>query len=644
MPTRSDSARVLLIAMPWARLEHPSIQLGLLKAILEARGIASRQLHLYLEFAQHLAAHDPLLGCEAYDDVATRHLIGDWIFAVPPFKSTDATDKIYQRDLIAQGEDEAFVAKAAAMRAAVPAFLRQCVDEALSLNPQVIGFTTTFGQTVASLVMAQLLKRRAPGLKIVLGGANCDGAMGEALHRSFPWIDVVVRGEAEPVFGDLVQSLLRDEPPVPRAGLCLRRGAEISVTPMAPPGNAATSSRPFVEYDDYFERLSSSRFAADISPQVTIPFETSRGCWWGEKHHCTFCGLNGSAMTFRPFDPQRTLDEMVYLARRYQRLEFNAADNIMGRDLFDTMIPRLIEMGCDFHLFYEVKANLRKTELAQLKAAGITEIQPGLESLSTAALKRVRKGTTALQNIRLLKWCAALGIRVHWNIIHDLPGDDSTEYLAMAAAARDCFHLDAPNLIPLSVERFSPYHDSPEAFGIEVLGPRAHYRHVYPVDSSVLNDIAYAFEHRLREPGAVEPGLSTLRTVVDEWQSAPQQSSGNALALLRGPGFSVIRDRRAGRAAADYRLGEVESHIYEACDSGLPVTAVCETLGSSSPSETHVLEFLEALVEAGLAFKEGGRYLGLAVESRPSPAAATQDLRNSRLATLTEIAVATGPR
>ena len=40
----------------------------------------------------------------------------------------------------------------------------------------------------------------------------------------------------------------------------------------------------------------------------------------------------------------------------------------------------------------------------------------------------MRKGTTALQNIRLLKGCAADGIKVHWNIIYGTPGDTSDEY------------------------------------------------------------------------------------------------------------------------------------------------------------------------------------------------------------------------
>lgn len=645
MPRRPARQRVLLVAMPWARLEHPSIQLGLLKAILDARGIVSKQLHLYLNFIEHVAMSDLSLGPDDYDDVATKYFIGDWIFSVPPFGTTAASDDGYLAYLRREGESDSFIAKVAAMREAVPAFLDTVANEVLSYGPDVIGFTTTFGQTVSSLVMAQVLKQRAPHLQIIFGGANCDGSMGEALHRHFPWIDVVVRGDAEPVFADLVESLLLGRAPEPRPGLCLRSGSESVVVPLMPHASASGETRSRVEYDDYFSRLESSRFAADISPRVSIPFESSRGCWWGQKHHCTFCGLNGSAMQFRPMDPQHVLDELLYLAQRYQRLDFNAADNIIDRKLFGTLIPALIRSKHDFHIFYEVKANLRKEELASLYAAGIREIQPGIESLSSAVLGRMRKGTTALQNIRLLKWCAAYGIKVHWNIIHGLPGDTTAEYAEMAGTSRDCFHFDAPNLIPLSIERFSPYHDDPAAFGIELLGAKAHYRFAYPLEPAALNDIAYAFEHRITDPEDVEPGLASLRAVVEEWQAAEASAGSGTLKLYRGPGFSVIKDRRPGRTPSDYRLGDAESLIYDACDEGASVSALSTKLasrGDAASATKRVQAFLASLMEAGLVFREGGRYLSLAIEAAPRGADRfiAEDLTLHRVVTLNEIGVA----
>jgi len=644
MARRAVRERVLLVALPWARLEHPSIQLGLLKAILDARGVKSKQLHLYLKFVDHLAAFDSTLGPEDYDDVATKYFIGDWIFSVPPFETSANAEDGYLDYLRKEGEGEAFIAKVARMREAVPSFLEAAANEILSQSPDVIGFTTTFGQTVSSLVLAKVLKQRAPHLRIIFGGANCDGDMGEALHRNFPWIDIIVRGEAEPVFADLVESLLAGSPPKLAPGLCLRSGLDVSVKPLLEHSSSTMETRSYVDYDEYFSRLESSPFAANISPRVSIPFESSRGCWWGQKHHCTFCGLNGSAMQFRPMVPQNVLDELMYLAQRYQRLEFNATDNIIDRKLFDTLIPTLANSNHDFHLFYEVKANLRKRDVASLRAAGVREIQPGIESLSTSILRRMRKGTTALQNIRLLKWCTAYGIQVHWNIIYGLPGDTNSEYAEMARIARDCFHFNAPNLIPLSVERFSPYYNEPAAFGIEILGAKAHYHFAYPLKRAELNKIAYAFEHRLVSSTDVAEGLALLRDVVDDWQSAEGSAGIGTLKLYRGPGFSIIKDRRPSRIPSDFRLGEAESLIYEACDEGASVATLSVKLagnGDVAAATRRLLLFLSSLLDAGLVFREGNRYLSLAVEVSPRSTSLhlSKDGEPQQIVTLNQIRV-----
>ena len=65
---------------------------------------------------------------------------------------------------------------------------------------------------------------------VVFGGANCDGPMGAALHRAFPWVDVVVRGEAEIVLPDLMRDLCEGRPVRPQAGLCYREdGRSIAI-------------------------------------------------------------------------------------------------------------------------------------------------------------------------------------------------------------------------------------------------------------------------------------------------------------------------------------------------------------------------------------------------------------------------------
>ena len=41
-----------------------------------------------------------------------------------------------------------------------------------------------------------------------------------------------------------------------------------------------------------------------------VVIEFSRGCWWGQIHPCTFCGLNGKINIYREKSPQRLLEEI----------------------------------------------------------------------------------------------------------------------------------------------------------------------------------------------------------------------------------------------------------------------------------------------------------------------------------------------
>ena len=72
---------------------------------------------------------------------------------------------------------------------------------------KVIGFTTTFAQTFSSLLLAKRLKERYPNIRIVFGGANVDAEMGFELVKAFDWVDYVVHGEGEEIFGRLLDNI-----------------------------------------------------------------------------------------------------------------------------------------------------------------------------------------------------------------------------------------------------------------------------------------------------------------------------------------------------------------------------------------------------------------------------------------------------
>ncbi len=623
----SRKVAVSLVSMPFKELRHPPIQLGILERCLERAGITARSHSLELAFMEHLhastadAAQGEGLSIAQYQDVAHRDFVvhlGEWIFKVPPYADPTPEDDEYLAYVRASGIPEHAVTTAIRMKALVPAFLESAANELLASCPRVVGFSTVFQQNIPSLVLAKILKEKDPSLTIVFGGDNCDGPMGAALHESFPWVDVVVRGEGERVLVEVVTDLLAGKPLRPQAGLCYRVNGRAVVVPPDSKPQLPIADVPSPTYDEFFERLARSPLRAELLDDLAILFESSRGCWWGAKSHCTFCGLNAATMMFRSKPAAQVAAEILELAARYKVLKFVAVDDIIDLAHIRDLLPMLKESGCDLQIFYETKANLTKDQVRAFQSAGVTDIQPGIESLSSPILRLMRKGVTALQNLRLLKWCAESGVGVAWNLLSGFPGEPPEEYERMAELIPSLVHLDAPNFSPVQVQRFSPYFERAAEFGLELTGPMPYYKFLYALAPDKLANLAYDFAHRYHDGRDPEDYTQSLREAVARWREASERGLGS-LRYRRGPGFLVVEDRRPGIESADYLFEGQEAKIYLACDAGASAAELCAELaahGEDNLSAEEIKEFLDELVEARLMYREENQYLALAIAAR----------------------------
>ena len=600
----APAGHVLLVSMPWEDLEYPSIQLGILLATLEDAGIPAQTASLKLDFLEHCAP----LSIEAYRAIVEWSpdvSLGDWIFS-----GAAEPDEHYLDFLRSMRVPEETITDALAFRERVPSFLERAADEIAASLPAIVGFTTAFNQTLASIALAERLRSRlGDGVRIVFGGANCEGPMGAALQRAFPVIDVVVRGEGELVLPELAANLLAGRPIRPRPGLCYRDADGRQVVIDESPGEVALDDVPLPSYDEYFDRLDRSTFAAELRPQVTLFYESARGCWWGEKSHCAFCGISDLAMPFRAKSPERVVSELVELSELHGTREFLFVDYILSRGYFEDVLPLLRDLDSRFRMFCETKANLREDEVRLLHDAGFTKIQAGVESLSTPILKLMHKGVTALQNIRLLKWCAQHEVRLYWNVLYGIPGEPPEEYTRMAELVPSLTHLEPPRIVPLQLDRFSPHFEHPDEYGIVPLNPRRDFRFVFPadrVDDETLSEIAYSFEFAYADGRDPETYAAPLLEAIRGWRKFGRSAIGS-LSYERDGDALVVTDRRPGLSPAEYRLAEEEARIYLACEAG----STAQSLGGAD-----VQEFLDDLVEARLLCKVDGRYLALAVPAK----------------------------
>jgi ribosomal peptide maturation radical SAM protein 1 len=608
----ADGAAVLLVSMPWTTLRAPSIQIGTVKAVLDRSGVPAATAHLYVPFYDQIAARVEPRFRSVDEFEQCGWLFGEWAFAVPPFRARSESADERFRMRFAREFGERAVDQAFAVRRLVPQFLEWCADQVLEAAPAVVGFSTTFAQTVPSLALAAVLKRRRPALRTVLGGSNCEGPMGEAAHRLFPWIDVVVRGEAETVAGPLFAELVEGSPVTPRPGLCIRDGDATHVVPEQRP-RGRMDDVPLPDYADYFARVAGSGLA---DAQLWLPYETSRGCWWGVKHLCTFCAANGQTVTFRSRSAEVVLDHLADLPRRYGRSHVWFVDNILDERYLTGVFPQLADRQQGLTLFTETKAHLGRPDLECLRDAGVTIAQVGVESLSTRVLALMDKGTTVIQNVRILKWCAELGIRAFWNIIYGFPGESPDDYAAMARLVPALAHLDPPNLpVPLRLDRFSPYHTDPDRYGIEITGPLPVQSYVHTGHPADVLDLQYFFSFRYRDGRRPATYAAPLIRACERWRAGTRDDFG-ALYYRVDDGIVSIRERRAGFDRADHVLSPLESRIYLACDAGLGLARLHRELppqdrDATTPEATRAV--VERMVGRGWMMRDDRTYLSLAV-------------------------------
>ena len=601
-------SEVILVQMPYSAVCRPSLALSLLKAYLSEAGIPCEVTYGNLRFAQEV-------GLDLYrfvEDSSTTDLLGEWTFAEAAFPGFQPDHDLYLQ-LIGRslGSDFAQLLReihpgldlrrvVTLIRARAVSFVDRLAHEVVARRPRIVGCSSMFQQHCASLALLRRIKELAPDVVTLLGGANCEADMGHQTHVSFPWVDFVVSGEADAYFADLCRHILEragapafEALPVGVWGPAHRRN-EAAALPSARAVIAEMDATAVPDFDDYFRALESSPIAPYVSPG--LPVETSRGCWWGMKHHCTFCGLNGAGMSFRSKSPARVLEEFRTLTHKHGIRRLGVVDNILDMSYLRTVFPSLTGADSAYSLFYEVKPNLRREQVELLARAGLRWMQPGIESMHGEMLALLRKGNSALMNVQLLQWAHEEGVRISWNSLFGAPGEKEEWFHEMASWLPAISHLQPPaGSCPIHFDRFSPYEKDAAAFGLD-LAPVRQYAFVYPLGSAELARLAYFFYDRGQEnSGGRRPvGARQLASVIALWRRRFWSDERPRLQIeSEAPTSMVIVDSRGGGPAERVALEGLACAIVRACEAPTTPARLKERLGADAEVELVAADLLE---------------------------------------------------
>ena len=610
----NDQAEVALVNMPFSYSKYPSIQLGTLSTLLKAQGVPVDCHHLNVRFAHTIGVPLYEMICEK------RALFGEWLFSYLLFRDNPKRleyprvfKPVFEQIAQQSGRPTSYFEDLANRIA--PQFLTGALTAIDWGQYKIVGFTSTFDQNVASLTMAKLIKDLYPQVRIIFGGANYDGDMGLEYFRAFSFIDHVVVGEGEETFPALVRQIMNGEASGDLKGVTYRQGDQINFTPNTGLFTDFSTTGP-PDYDDYYHLLAELGDAAQGLDRILL-YEGSRGCWWGEKHHCTFCGLNAQSMKFRAKSPEQVSAEMAYLSDRYDTARFRLVDNIIDMKYVDHLFGKLAASHCDLDVFIETKSNLQKSQIRTLAAGGVKCMQPGLESLSLSQLRAMDKGVTPLQNILCLKWSFYYRVAVSWNILLGFPGETNEDYRRQIDLIPSLLHLKPPEATgKFWLERFSPYHTKPHQYGVRLTGPGMAYQYVYDPRQVDLAKIAYDFEYEL-DDWPVDPHIyQELVAAIEGWQHMHASGERPFLYYSKAINYVTVYDGRNPVAPSRQRYDGAAARVIELCNEAAK-SAEQIRLGLAGLSEHEITTALSTLTSRRILYEERGRYFTLAIPENP---------------------------
>ncbi len=595
--------RLGLVSMPWSIFNRPSIQLASLAAYLEQdKSLETTLFHPYLAAASSI-------GAENYHYLAKNSWAGEALYSPMLFpEQTAQAEKLFLESCRKEEhlKDLDF--------AHCSSLLEQALDDWLVTvdfsSFELIGFSICFNQLISSLTAAARIKQQYPKLPIVIGGSGCVGTIGESLLHTFPQIDYVISGEGEEALQQLCHFLNEPGNPTipPLPPQIMTRKTEGQITSSCG-GIGDLNSLPVPDYTPYFQEMRSNFPNQPFVP--VLPLEFSRGCWWNK---CTFCNLNLQWRGYRWKTAETMLREVRQQAARFQCLDFCFTDNALPPKEADLFFRTLAKEHIEYDFFAEVRVITDPDRPHLYHQGGLSTIQVGIESLSSSLLKKMHKGTTAIENIAAMRQSAEAGIMLDGNLITEFPG--STEEEVLETLGNLDFVLPYSPLADASffLGHGSPVADNPGTYGILAVTQHPKNRKLFP--AAVLKNLVMLIKDYRGDRMLQRKMWKEVTKKITQWQQFHKKRNPlqSPLAYRDGGTFLLIRQEQLHGQVLRHRLQGTSREIYLFCRRIRTIEEVC--LEFPTVQRATLLGFFQDLGKKKLIFCEGEQFLALAISTR----------------------------
>lgn len=461
----------------FTRGRMPPLGLAYLSAVLRRAGYKV----LPFDFDFMLAFENKELSNEIYGHINIAHDRDNKVnFIVNPnlvFQSLFASKKEMK---ISLSENEMRLVRSAKY------YSQKYTDIILRNNPDVVFLSTYIGNLWFSLLMAQRLKERRRGVKVVFGGPGCGLLEIQEIILRFGFVDMCVIGEGEETVVQLSKSLEKGEEINGIRGISLIKDDAVSYLPRPPIKNLNTL--PYPDFDDFpfpganirqYYLIQSTKGGRRRSWLSAIPISASRGC----VVRCAFCSESAYWKIFRHREIDSLICEIKHQQKKYDANLFAFCDSLLN------FSPIWIEQFCNAILKEKIKVKfvfsyfrIKKLPLKLLKKlakAGFCFIDYGVENGSQSILKLMRKATDINEMKKILVDTSRCGILWHSAVLVGFPSEKRKDIVntikfmvdienSILKKKEDADYLPFWFCTPVRLEPYSFMYNSPKKFRIKL--------------------------------------------------------------------------------------------------------------------------------------------------------------------------------
>jgi radical SAM superfamily enzyme YgiQ (UPF0313 family) len=297
----------------------------------------------------------------------------------------------------------------------------------------LFGFSTVCSSYPLTLRIAGEVKRAHPKSVVVLGGPQAS-VVDVSTMRAYPWIDLVVRGEAEQTLPDLLDALAGRCSPAAVPGITFRKDSdhkEIVRNPDAPLV-MDLDALPFPAFHLF----------SDVGFCRHFPLELGRGCPFA----CTFCSTNDFfRRRFRLKSPAHIIAEMRRVRQTYGISSFELVHDMftVDRKRVVEFCEALVESKENFTWGCSARTDCIDEELIALMArAGCRGIFFGIETGSARMQKIIDKGLLLNDSAERVRSCDKFKIKTAVSLMAGFPEETMNDLRDTAAFFVDSLRYD----------------------------------------------------------------------------------------------------------------------------------------------------------------------------------------------------------